>query len=329
MHLLFENSAEIHAVSPCTIKNAFHSTKSGCYVIETIEGDRYHVYKHQEYTQTDRRKTIFETLGLDWDYTVQPYFDSEGARIYTKFPKAFCGIEEQIDTKENFLSLYRNILTDYHRTLRPILKTADNLQYDLSVKQLFDIAGNKVKDRVLHRLRPLVITSDFNIFVSAQRTAFFEMLKIYATRRNLDNEPNVSRMKEASLCSAHTYTVQGKVPMELRCEYKTRDRCIHLLENSNFGMIDLVRPQKLCQFLLAEMISNHTPERVNELFGFKCHFACISSESDRTLSNTFNYLFRREPALHRLCLPDEFLGEDWYRWFTSTFFGLTSEDLSL
>lgn len=323
MFLLLESNVEMNEILPCKIKNAFHTSEFGCYLIKTDSGI-FHVYKKQQYRQTLQGEYMYDVLGLDWIYKVQPYFDATGGRVYTKFPIGFVGIEEFLDTKANFLVVYKNLLNDYHTVWRPMLVTSEGVQYDFAVGQLYDTAGMNF---TLHRLRPLSISNDKGLFIREQRKAFFELLQIYAEKRDLVADPNVTRLREGRICSASTFCKRGKIPPEFECAYYHRDRCVHLQENMIFGKLELIKPEKTCHFVLAALIEEYGEFKVNELYGFNCCFIDINDEPERSMTTTFTHLFDRTPHLHRLCLPDEFLSTKWYKWFLTKFFDLGHIDI--
>lgn len=320
-----------HEIEACPISNEFHESDEGCYIIKT-DSYRRHVYRQQAMTHLSNGQSIYESLGMSWVYEKEPFADHKLGYVFkTDFPYGTRGIEESLETYRHVREFLRDSLINYHTLIRPRLATTDdNTQYDLSVNTIFDCA---VRGEFVIQLRPvkLILTREpDNLFFIDQRRAFFTILKIFASRHAstnaiLEGTTDGGRrvMKDVKVCSAYTFTSSRSTPQEFKCEFTTRDKCVHITENSMFGKTVLARPTRLCSFLLAQMIDDHSEHNVNQLFNFRCQYATNHTlESSMPLGLVHQKIFGRTTLLHRMCLPDEFLGKVWYEWYLKKVVGV-------
>lgn len=317
MKLLKVGDVELRERERCPIDNIFHEAEGGCYLLCNEDGTRSHVYTNiQAYIAPDF-DMLPKVLGYDKKYSMEVYDKLQGFRSSTSVTRDFQGIEKLADDQKTFSSFLRNLFKNYHTYIRPLLVDDSGKQYEACVQELYDLARI---DNVYMPLRPFNLAPSFKAYILDQRLAFFEILKLYDTRQRkleesgkAEGELNKRAIRDARTCSASSFTTTRSTPPELKCQYKSASSCEHISSHCDFeGKTILSTPPRLCEFLLDQMIEDHGEHQVNHALGFKCKF--VTSDPKTKLPQRFVDLFGRNTRMHRLCLPDDHLGSDWYKW---------------
>lgn len=336
MELLDEDFVDQGEIESCPINNKFHDSENGCYLLQR-DNKLYHVYKQENYNLTTNWKLVYDRLNLNWFYSIVPYYNSKlGGRVYTEYCKNFKSVECFMENKASFVGFLQEIINNYHLILRPLLITPNGTQYDLHVQQMFDVAGYR-KNMLF--LRPLKISPNLHLFVINSRRAFFDLLSIFAEKRDLENETNNQRLREVGVCfPLHFCSTRRYVPQEFKCKYLRKDLCRHITDNMVDGKTNLqafyADPEslhkikfkfkgKFCEFLLHQMTLEHQMADIVKYLNFRCRFVS-ENECAETLSKTFCGVFGRHAQMHRMCIPDQFLSQNWYNWFVSKFINLSN-----
>lgn len=315
MDLLNINDADLRERQVCPIKNAFHESEHGCYMLVNEDGTKHHVYTHLRVVLTRDAETLPTVLGYDQCYVLEAYSKLEGFRASTRVSNDFQGIECLADRPETLRAFIQDAFKNYHSYVRPLLVDKAGTQYDICVQEMFDLARS---EGMYIALRPFNLAPSFGAFILDQRLAFFEMLKLYDLRRQrLEDDGQVEKptlnMRDAQTCSAASFRNPRSTPPELKCQYQNAMSCEHISSHIDIsGKTLLIHPPKLCEFLLDKMIEDHGEQQVNHTLGFKCKF--VTADPTSRLPHRFVEVFGRCTRMHRLCLPDEYIGRDWYNW---------------
>lgn len=300
------------SIEPCKIRNEFHKSDGGCY-IRVYNNQRFHVYNKMPVTVSSEWETVNNILGLRWSYVIMPYA-SGGFRVMTRFPVDSDSLDDFAhDGADSFRSIIQLLIVDYHNNIRPLLIDRCGRQFDLKVRYIFDVARS---NNTLYRMRPLTISDDVREYYAQHRRSFFELLKMYAATTRPMDFLDVN-LREKKTCSVETfYSKIRNIPFEFKCEYQTERACAHIQESSINGTTLYEIPKRLCSFLLRKMVEDHTEERINALFGFKCHYVDSGDGSNSTpLAIVHTKLFSRVDKMHRMCIPDMFIGDAWFSWY--------------
>lgn len=306
----------------CTFGNKFHRSPGGCVLLRDDNGRIFHLYNKIDISQVRDGGTILDKMQFNTEYITEKYVDAEGYRLFTLLEGKCQSLHEVCQlasTLKSFITTHNQFYLDQIKSLLG--------EYQLHPRLLYDIVIDK--EHII-LLRPTKIIHDDQFFTVGQRLAFVRMLSMYsksaeAKKLFLDRKDTV---KDRLICSPSFFTNVRTTPPELRCEYLTSANCSHIFQNSVNHVTLLRRPQKpskLCRFLLDRMIKDHGEQAVSTLFDFKCQLANADDEFDDRdedaysenipLVFAFNIIFKRNVHIHRLCLPDDFLGKNFLDWF--------------
>lgn len=303
-------------LEPCKLDNAFHRSTLGCVIGSDLEGNLFHIFKHEDITLSVTSNTLYDYIDFCLDYVKEKFYDSSGYRFLTPIKRNMDSIQEIVKDREVLRGFLKAQNELYIHVIKPKLKL------DMDPQQLYDIMS---LDGAIRFYRPIRLTDNRSAFIAGQRQAFFEMLKLFSFSEQCRKAYMEKKhtVKEKNICSAGFF-VRRHAPYELRCEYTSERDCLHISENTWAGKVILAKPQKLCRFLLQRMIDDYDENSVNQVLGFSCcmvgHDGCGGSSADVQridvpLVFAFNFLFRRTSHIHRLCLPTYILNENWYAWF--------------
>lgn len=295
----------------CKIKNAFHETDAGCYIIMDDNNELQHVYNRLDISTDSKFRLPYEFLKINWKYKAIPYFDNcNNAKLLTHFSSTARGLEHSLTDALNYRAVLHSTLEYFHETLMPKLKYRGT-QYYLPPAALYDLAtmGN---DLIL--MKPVKIISDKLEYYRVQRDAFFEMLEMFCKTGELKRVVDV---KDLQVCGAHRLTSGRYVPPELKCGYNSASECIHIVNHTSEGKTMATHPRdNTCHYLIQKMIVDHGEEVVTNIFKFKCCFVFGEDTKIRPVRG-FNEVFERVTNLHRLCIPEDFIGDPWYNFLVN------------
>lgn len=312
----------------CTFGNKFHRSQGGCVLLRDDNGRKLHLYNKIDISQVRDGSTILDKMQFNTEYVTEKYVDAAGYRLFTILEgkcQSLHKVCQHAKTLKSFITTHNQFYLDKVKTLLG--------EYHLHPRVLYDIVVDN--DHII-LLRPTKIIHDDQFFTVGQRLAFIRMLSMYsksaeAKKLYMDRKDAV---KDKLICSPSYFTNARTSPPELRCEYLTSANCSHIFQNS-VNHVTLLRipqkPSKLCRFLLDRMIKDHGEQAVTTLFDFRCHLANADNTDDNDvgfddrdedaytenipLVFAFNIAFKRNVHVHRLCLPDEFLGKGFLEWF--------------
>lgn len=308
----YEELSGEYILQPCHIKNIFHTTNYGrgaCFIAENnSEGQFFHVYKNLDLTYTRNGQAIFEIIEFGTEYFYNRYFNRNDVLFFTKIEshsnKVITDICQTSDGLRNFFKSQNEF---YIEQIKPKISP-----YNLHPQLLYDVI---IQNTHVIFLRPVQLIEDEHYFRLGQRNAFLKMLKFFAKSdecrtRYLSRE---NKIRERLICSPATFTNRS-APPELRCEYGSPELCMHIINNEIDGKIELKQPVYLCKFLLKRMLEDHEEGLVANELEFSCQFRQFD-DNNIPLLFAFNLLYRRTIYIHRMCLPNYLIKNDWYDWF--------------
>lgn len=307
--LLYEEYLESFPQSRCPIDNEFHTEEGGCYLIEKEDGKMFHVYRQLECSTDREGKLPCDFLKLEWNYSGEHYFENPSMiKLITEVPKKILATESATSDLSLFVNLIRSTLKNFEEVLRPKLKSDEGYAYYFPADVLFDLV--MFENRFI-LLKPVRLFRDRFRFYRGMREVIFELVEMYCKLGEL--KWNDSNCREVSICNAYSLTGSRNVPKEFRCN-ASPESCEHIANHTADGKTLAFNPGKgkTCQHLIQKMIVDHGLEKVTELFQFRCHFN-FSRNVDVKPMQAFYELFGRTSNAHRLCIPDEFIGDDWYK----------------
>lgn len=297
----------------CPIKNNFHKTTGGCYIVVDKDGRRTHVYKQIAITLDVHCRPLFRMCHFNWDYDFEYFSDSELVKFITDYPAHAKSFDDIVKSHTACEAFWRNTLEFYH-TFRKKLVTCDKVQYEMYPKTIYDVLQNETH---INFMRPSFLIDDQTVFIQGQRQAYFTMLQAYSETEECKTILKTIHTKDKQICSCVIFAGKARtVPPELKCNYMYKDACPHIAENSENGKTILKIPTTLCQFLLEAMIDDYNEGSVNELFQFKCRYVRKDHEHEEPpMILVHKILFGRNSNIHRMCLPDRYIGPSFYEWY--------------
>lgn len=285
----------------CPIENEFHDTIGGCF----INAKNEHVYKKIQVFRSRDDKIIPQIFNFNVSYNHRTYIDGMMA-WKTALPKKITTIDEMITDEDTFVKFFTQIITDY------IFKIHPNLDGELlSPKHLFDIVFDN--DKII-QLRPLILSASLLEFICDIRKIFFILFNKMIS--HFDETEKIN-LKERNICSVSSFTATRSTP-EFNCVSSHESSCPHIATCINeTGKIDLNKvPKSFCKFLLKRLINDFGHEMISAKFQFKCQF--VHFETFKSNLRFITKVFNRT-TFHRLCIPNQFINVEWFRWFLSLF----------
>lgn len=308
----YEELSEEYVFQPCHISNIFHTTNYGrgaCFLAENKKGQFFHVYKNLNLTYTCNGQAIFEIIEFGTEYFYNRYFNRNDVLFFTKIENLDSNqvITDVCQTSNGLKNFFKSQNEYYTEQIKPQISS-----YNLHPQLLYDVI---IQNTHVIFLRPVQLIEDEHYFRLGQRNAFFKMLKIFAKSeecraRYLSRE---NKIRERLICSPSTFTNRS-APPELKCEYGSPELCMHIINNEIDGKIELKQPSYLCKFLLKRMLEDHEEGLVANELEFSCQFRQFD-ENNIPLLFAFNLIYRRTIYIHRMCLPNYLIKNDWYDWF--------------
>lgn len=315
-----------YVILPCPIRNAFHATSGGCFLamkkndINDNGNVQYHVYRDINLSCDRDGRALFEILDFGCNYSYWRYFNSSNCMLFTKLetttttcaPIDTTTIARSGELLKGFFKIQNEF---YERVIKPVLGT----DIHMHPCALYDVVLSGMNYQIITFLRPVLLISDERRFRIAQRSAFINLLNLYANSNECDQiaKQHWRMIRDRRLCSPLTFTCERNVPKELKCEYGSLGACKHIAKHTDMAHTTLAtRPEHLCIHLLRNMIDDHGETTVASLLRFECHLR-ERPESRHSAFFAFIALYGRVRNVHRLCLPDYMLSSSWYEWLQS------------
>lgn len=210
--------------------------------------------------------------------------------------------------------------TPYERYINAINLTS---MYHMHPLCIFDLISND--HDVLVHLKPTQLSRSFNEFIIVMRAVFFEIIYTYSKSEECLREYklNPRKLKVKNICHAEFFTSSRHIPPEFKCAATSPASCPHINDvlQSN-GHVRLTPNTPLCHFLIKKLLQDYPDEnKINSVLGFKCRFQdqdLATTPENRNVTKerlfAFYNIFSRVSNIHRLCIPDQYLSEDWLKW---------------
>lgn len=190
---------------------------------------------------------------------------------------------------------------------------------------IFDTAILNLQEKILCFLKPTQITHSFEDFLIFFRSILFEMIYEYSKSDDCKTAflQNPRKLKVKTLCHAEFFTTKRHIPPEFKCVASTPSACPHINDNIQENGKVIIRPTKtLCHFLIEKYLQDYPDDhQINTILGFKCRFQDQNLSDDKNLAKekifAFYNIFSKTNNIHRMCIPDQYLTVDWFKWVIS------------